>query len=255
LLLSLSLLLQSCVSYEELVNFQRGEPIQLDQLQDIENQIALRIQPDDILHIRVFSKDPTGAAAQPFNLLPTGSTGNMGLNRDVVQLTGYLVNETGSIDFPIIGKIEVGGLTLQQARDMLSEQLKDYLVEPVVNVRLVNFRVIVMGEVQNPGTYSIQNERLTLLEALSMAGDLTSYARRDSILIIREENGQRNYARLDLHDSSIFLSPYFYLRQNDAIYVEPIEEKVAAVRDRTNEVLPWVAAFTSFVSLLVAFLR
>lgn len=138
---------------------------------------------------------------------------------------GYLVEGDGAIKIPFVGKIQAEGLTRMQLEDTLTQLLKDYTKNPVVNVRFLNYNFSVMGEVSNKGRFTMQNERMTILEAISMAGDLTEFGKRDNILVIREVNGKRNFARVSLLSKSLFNSPYYYLKTNDVVYVEPVKAK------------------------------
>lgn len=248
--LALLIVLQSCASYEELVNFNQGPEFPLSP-QPVNNYRPINIQPDDILHIVVSSIDPI--AAQPFNMLAAANAQSSGnVSRDQLLLNGYLVDREGNIDFPVLGKVNLGGLGIQNAKSILIEKLRLYLKDPVVNIRLLNFRVNIMGEVLRPGVYSVPNERLSVLEALSMAGDLTPYANRSKILLAREINGERTFGYIDLNSTEIFTSPYFFLQQNDLLYVEPQETKVSAIRDPAQRVLPWISAFTSTAAFIIS---
>ena len=242
-------LINSCASHEDLVSFNEGVRFPQRPI-PINNSKPIRIQPNDILHIVVFSIDPL--AAQPFNTTPTGGSVGGNFNRDALQLNGYLVDQEGFIDFPVLGKIKLGGLDFKEAKGILLQNLGNYLKDPVVNLRILNFRVNVLGEVSRPGVYSITNDRLTIIEALSWAGDLTQYGRRDSILLSREIDGQRSFGYVNLNDRNIFESPYFYLQQNDVIYVQPNTTKVNVVRDPAQRVLPWVSALTGVAAFIIS---
>ena len=170
-------------------------------------------------------------------------------------MIGYLVDSEGYIDVPVLGKIFVAGLTFQELKEQLLQQLATYLKDPVVVVRFLNFRVTVLGEVSNPSTFLLANERVTLLDALGQAGDITPYGNRTNILVIREQNGERNFGRLNIQDREIFQSPYFYLQQNDVVYVEPLEEKTSTVRDQTQRILPWLSVITSLTTLVITLSR
>ena len=246
-LLYFLVLLTGCASSEDFINFTQG-PDFAPTPEDIANYRTVRIQPDDILHIQVFSIDPV--AAQPFNTVNMAAGANA--NRDALQLSGYLVDKEGMIDFPIIGRLKVSGLGIIEAKETIHKALEVYLKEPVVNIRLLNFRVNVLGEVASPGTFSIPNDRLTAIEAIALAGDLTVFGRRDSILLVRENNGQREYGYLDLNTKEIFHSPYYYLQQNDVLYIQPLPTKITQVRDPATRVLPWVSAFTSTAAFILS---
>lgn len=251
-LLLLALLMSSCVSHEQLLNFSEGEDF--SQLpKDISNIPTLKIQADDLLSIKVTALDIE--AALPFNIDPPTGNQNLNAGGGMRPLIGYLVNSSGNIDFPILGKIQTAGLTTDELKAYLREQLEPYLKDPVIVVRFLNFRVTVLGEVTNPSTFFLANERVTILDALGQAGDLTPYGNRTNLLVIREQNGQRNFGQLSLHDRHIFESPYFYLQQNDVIYVEPLEEKTSTVRDQTQRILPWLSIITSLTTLVLTLTR
>lgn len=239
----------SCVSHKELLNFQEG-PDWESLAKTAPIQPNLIIQPDDILSIAVYSFDMTAAA--PYNI--AGGSGTSNATGSVASIStpgGYLVDEEGNIDFPVFGKIKIGGLTISAAKTKIREQVATQLVDPVVMVRFMNFRITVIGEVNNPATYTIPDQKITLLEALGLAGDLTIYGKRDDILIIREVNGKREFGHINLKDKAVFNSPYFYLAQNDVIYVEPIKQKANTVADQSSKVLPWVTIGVTMITLLV----
>ena len=244
-------LFQACVSHEELVNFNREPVLPFGEVEEILNQVEPRIQNDDILHITVNSYDEE--AAKPFNrTIGSGQgAGSSASNQSYLLLQGYLVDSTGNIDFPVIGQIKVSGFTLTEARNSLHGRLTPYLKDAVVNIRYLNYRFTVLGEVTGPGTYSSYNTKITLLEALGLAGDLTDYANRERILVIRENSGQREYALLSLKDKRIFLSQYYYLKQNDVIYVEPIEARVATVADPAFRWISFGSALLSLVTFII----
>lgn len=244
----LGFIFQGCASIEDLVSFNEGPTLPASP-QAITNMKPMLIQPTDILHIQVSHRDPILAA--PYNTMGGQANGGM-INREALQLSGYLVDTEGKIDFPGIGKIKVSGLTIIEISELVQEEVSVYLKNPTVNVRLLNFRVNVLGEVRSPGTFSVANDRLTVIEALALAGDLTVYGRRDSILITRELNGIREYGYLDLNSTQIFESPYFYMQQNDVLYVQPLATKVTQVRDPATRVLPWVSAFTSIAAFVLS---
>ena len=258
--LLLALLASGCVSHERLLNFNEAQ-LNYQSPEEILNAMELRIQAEDLLRITVHSADP--AAAAPFNLeegqqnqMMMQQGGNARTGSNTLELfTGYFVDQTGHIDFPVVGRVEVEGLTLEEAKFKLLEELKVYLNDAVVNIRFLNFKVTVLGEVNAPGTIRLSNKRVTILEALGLAGDLTSYANRNEILVIREQNGQRLYERLDLQSEEIFASPFFYLQQNDVIYIEPIPARVATVADPAGRVISYTSAVLSIATLIIALTR
>ena len=163
--------------------------------------------------------------------------------------SGYMVDKAGNIELPMVGMVKVGGLTTTGAKEAIRKKADKYYKDPVVNVRLANFYVSVLGEVNRPAQYIIPNEKASVLDAIAMAGDLTIHGRRDNIMLIRDENGNKKATRFDLRSSDLYQNPYFYLRQGDVIYVEANKAKVAASDAR---MLRTVAIMTSVASLLVA---
>ncbi|HMO39139.1 MAG TPA: polysaccharide biosynthesis/export family protein [Saprospiraceae bacterium] len=248
--------LSSCVTHQQLLNFQ-GEELPLNQPEDILNAVNLRIQPEDLLRITVHSYDEEAAA--PFNIEGTEQGGGNrmmmgggGQNSQGLELfMGYFVDREGMIDFPVLGRVPVAGLTLEEAKFKLLDMLQTYLKDAVVNMRFLNFKVTVLGEVNLPGTVRLTNKRVTVLEALGMAGDLTPYANRANILIIREHEGKRVYERLNLQDNSVFVSPYFYLMQNDVVYIEPLRARTATTADLFQRIIAYTSAGLSVLTLVL----
>jgi len=167
----------------------------------------------------------------------------------------YLVDLSGDIEFPVLGKIHLGGLTMEQARDTFKQRLSRHLANPIVNLRWLNFKFTVLGEVNHPATYTLPERSVSVLEAVGLAGDLTNYGNRKNILIIREQDGQREFGRLDLQDRNVFNSPFFYLKQNDVIYVEPLKQKTGVVSDQATKVLPWVSAGAILTNVILLIFR
>jgi polysaccharide export outer membrane protein len=246
-----------CVQYEELVYFRKIDkkarvrpPFPAD---TIHNVAALRIQKNDVLSITVHSFDPIQAA--PFNLIQPGAGGGGAAGNGASPFSSYIVDETGEIDFPVLGKITLSGLTATEAKYKLVQLLKFYLKDPIVNIRFLNFRISVLGEVNNPGLFIVNNDRITVLEALGMAGDLTPYSNRSNILVVREQDGIRHFGELDIQSPEIFTSEYFYLRQGDVVYIEPTKDKEASIRDQFSEYLPWVTSSLSAITTIIAILN
>lgn len=178
------------------------------------------IEPDDELYIMVTSWAPSATAAYNLPLTNPAQSETMGMS-STPRIQSYLVNPQGDIDMPQLGKIHVAGLTCEQLKDELYNKISADVEDPVIIVRLMNFKVNVAGEVQHPGPQKVGTERYSILDALTAAGDLTEYGERNNVLLIREENGQRTAHRINLNDPSVLTSPYFYLQQNDYVYVEP----------------------------------
>lgn len=241
-------LLPSCVSWSELRNFRNDDEVEplVWQTMNIDNKIELEIQPDDILSIQVYTVDMVASA--PFNLTSSEDGGNQ-------SKSGYLVNADGYIDFPVIGQLKLSGLTIEAAKNLLLERLMPFLNSPIVNIRFVNFKITILGEVKSPSTLVIEDESINILEALGRVGDVTEYGRRDNVLIIREKDNERTFGYINLQSQDIFQSPYFYLAQNDVIYVEPAKFKTARVTDPAAKVLPWVSGITIVLTLLINLTR
>jgi polysaccharide export outer membrane protein len=228
----------SCVSKKNIVYLQKDN---IDQEKVSNNYITI-FKPDDLLEINVTSLENNSSI--PFNLFtPIPNSGGGG---QVRQLP-YLVDNNGFIDFPVLGKIKVAGLTRQELIELLQSRLEPkYLKKPKIYIRIVNFTVNIIGDVRNPGTYTIPNERITIFDALSMAGDLNISARRDNILVVREKDDKKIEYRVDLRSRKLYSSPVFYLQQNDNIYVEPNYASIQSASNNTNTSL-----FISVTGLLI----
>jgi len=213
----------SCSSYKNVPYFQ---DLKTDSIRTevISNQTDLTIQPGDLLGIHFNSLNAEASAMFNYNLeRPNGSS-----NLDRVEenaVTGYLVDKEGNITLPIIGNVKVTGLTTAQISALLENKLSTYLTKPRINTRIQNFKISILGDVKNPGQYNIINERITILEGLGKAGDLNSTGIR-KVLLVRELDGVRTYVPIDLTSKNIFYSPYYYLKNNDVIYVQPNRTRV-----------------------------
>lgn len=250
----MAVLLTACTSPKKVVYLQDVEPFQK---QEIEQRYEVIIHSDDLLSIVVSSKEPE--VALPFNMpIVTHQIGGATSGGQSGQrILGYLVDVDGYIDFPVLGQIKVEGLTRKQLINLIKNQLieRNLLKDPVITVQFLNFKVSVMGEVAHPGSFSISGDRITLLEALSMAGDLTVYGKRDRVAVIRENKGERTILYHDLRSSDVFKSPYYYLQQNDIIYVEPNKIKAGQSGiNQNNSVGVWfsaVSVLATVISLIV----
>ena len=214
-------LMTSCVSRKQLAYF---HPVTAESAAEINKQRPvqpeLTVKVNDALIISVTALDPE--AALPYNLASAPfATPNSEYVPTASSYQYYTVDAEGNIAFPVLGKLHVAGKTQSEVINMIQDMLKEQIVNPLVTMRFLNAKITVLGEVDLPGSYPLNNGRMTILEALGAAGDLTPYGRRDNILITRENNGQLEFARLDLTSDEIFTSPYFYLQQNDVIVVEP----------------------------------
>ena len=217
--------------------------------ENIDNYKALTIQKDDILGITVSSLNIEASAI--FNMGNTSSAQGGGSGDPTLTANGFRVDRNGAIQLPLIGSIEVAGLTTVAARTLIESKLITYLKEPVVSLRLINFKVSVLGDVANPGVYPVQNERVSAAEALSMAGDLTITAVRNNVLLVRENAGKREYIRLDLQKKDFFNSPYYYLQNNDVLYVQPSNAKYASV-DSSYRNVSIILSTISIIALIIS---
>jgi polysaccharide export outer membrane protein len=206
------------------------------------------IQKSDLLSITVSS--PNATASQPFNTTVTVSTQTVGYTS--TQASGYLVDPDGYIDMPMLGRIKAAGLTKKELKENISKSLIDgkYLLFPVVSVRYLNFKITVLGEVARPMVINVPDERINILEALGFAGDMTVYAKRNNVALIREEKGIRIVKRLDLNSGNLLASPYYYLKPNDIIYVEPNKAKVSAASN-TRVWLPAILSGLSVAAVII----
>lgn len=249
----------SCIDQKKYIYFQKG--VNQSDTISVSQAYVPKIQPGDLLSIYVSSLNP--AASSFFNPFSAsgGATdisagGGIPTGAASVQTTpqspsaGFLVDASGAIEFPIIGAIKVGGLSTVEAKDKIKELLKKYLTEPTVNVRFLNYKISVMGEVMHPSVYVIPNERVSLPEAISMAGDLTPFARHENLLVIRDNNGKKEFGRVDLNSRDIFTSPYYYLHSGDVVYVEQTKTK-AQQNDPTLRLLPIILSSLAALLLLI----
>ena len=251
------LLLASCGSYKKVPYIQNAgvvnDSIPPQPLYDA------KIMPKDLLIITVNTSDPESAS--PFNLVVQSSitTGKYTNLTQQPSLQQYLVNNDGEIDFPVLGRIKIGGLTKTEAENLINTKLKPYLKDtPIVNVRMTNYKISVLGEVARPGTFTVNNEKVNVLEALAMAGDMTVYGIRDNVKLIREDvDGRRSIINLNLNDANLIISPYYYLQQNDILYVTPNQTKAknSEVGSSTGLWLTATSVLVSVASLLVTILR
>jgi polysaccharide export outer membrane protein len=164
----------------------------------------------------------------------------------------YLIDHTGFIEFPLLGNIKLAGLTRTAATSLLKDKISEYVKDPIVNLELKNFRVTVLGEVTRPGVYQVNNERITLLEALGLAGDMTIFGERKNVLVVREKDGKKSYTRIDLTSDEIFKSPVYYLSQNDVVYIEPNKTKVRQSKtSSTGVIISIVGVLLSVTTLLI----
>ncbi|WP_246197799.1 polysaccharide biosynthesis/export family protein [Chitinophaga agrisoli] len=212
------------------------------------------IQPDDILQVSIQTLDPAATALlnqqntanwQVTGTPATGSSGSGGVS-------GYLVDKEGYVLLPLIGKVLVKGKTTDKVRDEIRDKAAEYYKDPVVNVRFANFKITVLGEVARPSTYVMPNEKVTLLDALGMAGDLTIYGKRENVLLIREKEGKKEFVRFNLNNSQLFTSPYYYLQQGDVVYVEPNKARIVATDAARLRTITIITSVTTLLAILIS---
>ena len=253
LIISAVALMSSCKTYKKINYIQ---DVKINDTVVIRENMGIVIQPQDMLSIVVSSRSME--LASMFNLMTANyQTGSETVSGGGTQrLLGYVVANDGTIDFPVLGKIQVAGMTRWQLQEYIKKAIVDagLLKELVVTVEFMNFKISIIGEVNSPGSYTINGDKITLLEALAMARDLTIFGRRDGVFVVREENGTRTTYNVDLRSADLFNSPVYYLRQNDVIYVEP--NKVKAGQSTINEnnlksVSLWISISSFLTSLAV----
>ena len=233
-LLVFTVFLFSCAGPQKTIYFRTdikedNPVVETTAIKDVE--VEGLILPNDIVAINITTitslddKNPAAIFKDGginYNLITGGGAmGGGGGGGGTVQTPGYLVDKEGFIDFPVVGKIAIGGMTIRQAKDLISSKLKDYVKEPVVELRIVNYSITVLGEVGRVGPIIAANHRINIIEAIAAAGDIPLTGRKDNVLITRMNNGKREYARINLNSRDLFNSPYYYLKQNDIVYVEP----------------------------------
>ncbi|GAB6975733.1 polysaccharide biosynthesis/export family protein [Prevotella falsenii] len=244
------LMMVGCGSSKEVAYWQNIDSISLAASKGLYDA---KIMPKDELTILVQTTDPL--TSEPFNLRSTGQTNSKN------QITGYLVDNDGMINFPIVGKIHVAGLTKTECEDLIKSKIQPYLARtenPLVSVRTSSYRITVIGEVNKPGVIPVATEKISLIEALAEAGDMTIYGKRDNVLLVREDKtGEKHTVRLNMNDANIINSPYYYLQQNDIVYVEPHKVKARNTFFGSNTSIFYsvIGITTSLVSLLITILR
>lgn len=240
----------SCATKDEVVYFDNAQS-----LNGRKNLLEYEphIEKNDVLRINVSSSSVNEEITKPFQMNTQGNRngGSSGQNQ---SLTGYLVSPKGTINFPVLGTVQVEGLTRTEIQQKLEKEIKEYVRDPVVDVRIVNFSVTVLGEVGSPGRVQITDGRVSMPELLAMSGDISYTGKRQNIMVIREENGVKSVGYIDITDSDLFDSPYFYLKQNDLVYVEPTYSRMksAGFFGSPGSILGLVS---SVLSLILIFTR
>lgn len=253
IVLLFGVLFASCMSTKNVTYFQNKDNIDLTLSKHLYDA---KIMPKDILQIQVFSMTPE--ASEPFNLLKNNTTNSSTTTTNQNSVYNYLVSNDGTIVMPIIGTVKVGGLSKNEAEGLIKEKIQPYMSESenvVVHVRMMNYKYAVLGGVKSPGLYTTQNEKVSILEAIAQAGDLTTFAYRDRIFLIRENtDGQKEYHQLNINDANIISSPYYYLQQNDVIYVEPrkTEARNAFISSNTSVWFSMASSLMSIATFIIA---
>jgi polysaccharide export outer membrane protein len=239
----LTLIFFSCASKKNIVYFQESSS----------NQTLTAFNPkleeNDMISINVFCLDNQCAN---FTISNASSTNNRGYSNGYPAINGYLISQDGEIDFPLIGKIKVIGLSLKETEELLKEKLSIYVKNPIVNIQIINFKITILGDVRSPGTFLVPNERITLLEAIGLAGDLNISGKRNNILVVRVENNSKKEYRIDLTKKDLFTSPVYYLKQNDIVYIEPNKAKInsSAVSSSAGIILSLASLFITTINLI-----
>jgi polysaccharide export outer membrane protein len=231
----------SCVSKKDIIYFQNDS---IDQSK-VSNSYKTIIKPDDLLQITITSQDIE--AVRPFNLSAVTYAASTNSAIGVAQQQTYLVDTNGEIEFPVLGKLKIGGLSRNETIELLKSKLSpDYIKEPNINIKIANYKISVIGDVSRPGSYNIPNERITILDALALAGDVSISGKRNNIMIIREENNKKVQYFVDLRSNYILTSPVYYLQQNDVVYVEPNYAKIQSASSNSSTSL-----FISLTGLII----
>lgn len=243
--------LSSCASHKDLILFRKGneKTFNFPSEQTIANQVELKLQYNDIIAVAITSLNN--------DLVSTYSFGGA-MMQQMASPTGptsFVVSQSGEIDFPNIGILNVQGLTLRQLRDTIKSRVEVFVKKPTVNVRLLNFKITVLGEVGHPGSIAIEGEQINLLEAIGRAGDFTPFSDRSNVVVVRELKGKRQFITINTKSMELFSSSAYYLQQNDIIYVEPKKTKMAQVEQPINRYLAPIQGTVSLLAILIAFFR
>jgi polysaccharide biosynthesis/export protein len=237
----LLILMSGCTSSKQVIYFQDLKTTSPDTAATVHDY---RIQPNDILQVTVTSLNAELDQAFARSELRIESNGT--------YMTGYLVDSAGNIGLPYAGYIKVGGTSLYEAKTIITDKLTPSLKQPIVNIRIANYSISVIGEVNRAGTFTFPAEPVTVTQALSMAGDLTINAKRDSILVIREILGKRQYVKFDLRKADILSSPYYYLHNRDVLYIPPAKSKIAQADTRRWQILAFVTTVLSLTTVIIS---
>lgn len=249
IIIALVLSITSCASTKKVSYFQDINAVGASQIKDMAQFTEPVIQSDDILSIQIFSIDPqsTQVVNQASSLSALG--GNSANNSNQL-IAGFLVDKNGEVELVGLGKLKLAGLTTFQAKNLIKQKAETLYKNPTIEVRFANFKVTVLGEVNRPAVYTMPNEKVTFLDALGLAGDLTIFGRRENVMLIRSQDGKKEFIRFDLNSTELINSPYFYLKQNDVIYVEPNKGKAASLNAARTQTFAIIGSALSVLVVL-----
>lgn len=250
----LSTIISSCATNKNLTYFQDVNRTSVT-IENAEAFIPVTIQPLDVLSINISSLNPEASAVYNHGVVSNNVTTVTGSVEQVGEAGGYLVDNSGNIQLPILGNFKAASLSVPEFKTALTSLLTKYLKEPYVTVNIINFKITVLGDVGRPGILRVQNQRINFTDAISLAGDLTPTAIRNNVLIIREQNGKRQYIPVDLTKKDIFNSPYYYLKNNDIIYVTPGKYKSTLAVDNFNRTIGIIGGILSLGALIYTLIK
>lgn len=244
------LLLSSCGATQNVTYFSDLDSTNLAEVQMAEFKEPL-ILPDDILQITIQTLDVNANNAMS-QTSPSSTNATAGIPSAGTAVTGFLVDKDGNVEIPILGVMKLSGLTSTAAKELIRQRATLYYKDPTIQVRFANYKITVLGEVTKPSTYTVPNERVTILDAISMAGDLTIYGKRENVLLMRENGDKKEVVRLNLNSSKTISSPYYYLKQNDVVYVEPSKAKAAANNAPRIQLITILISITTLLVTIVS---
>ena len=245
-----AMFISSCVSTKNVTYFQNLSTDKKSVMESVAKFTEPIIQSDDIIAIDINTIDPESSSAVNQAGAPLASSAyNNTVPRQPVNT--YLVDKNGEVELSLIGKVKVAGLTTFDAKEVIRKRASRDLKNPTVSVRFANFKISVLGEVSRPAAYTVPNEKVSVLDALSLAGDLTIYGKRENVLVIRDNNGKKEFGRLNLNSTDTFNSPYYYLKQNDVVYVEPNKSRVVALNSATRTTIAVAISAISTIVLII----
>lgn len=240
-------LFSSCASKRDIIYFQSSDEISQSSSGQNDADYKIKIMPNDNLFIKVSAINPD--AVEIFNVV---STRGSNISTNSLDILGYLVDQKGNINLPLVGEFHVAGLNKMEATAMIQKEISKFVSDPVVNIRIMNYKITILGEVARPGIYTVSDERISIPQALALAGDLTIFGQRHNVQLIRMENGERKFYYFDLTSPDVFSSPNYYLLQNDVLYVSPNGTRVR--NSTSNQNIPLTISIVSAILMLATFL-